>query len=428
MSRRFNEGRNPVPRDIEFGPYRLTTDRVLRFPGGTQVQLPTRLAAVLFELAAEKGAPISRLDLVQRVWPGDEVGDESLTRAIADLRQVFRAHGDNCIQTVYGLGYRLNTGRSEVSSATLSFCREAWQRMYQRQRTTLASAEDLFTQALEKDEGYLPAWVGLAETQFHRIQAGYTTTMESGPQIRQYLDRALNLDPASADALAGKGLLLNWAEWDFDGAEALLQRALELDPDGYLPNQLTAYHKLAIGEFDSAEHHAEAATQARPLSATARALSAFACWYGGDNETALRHAHEMCRIDARGAVSLGMAAIFEAALGVPAKALAMAEQSFEMLPESPVAGAILAYTLARMGRTKKARALLESKTKGGIPIASNTMASPAWMELGEEASALAALHSGFATRCTWLLQMLNDPRLHSLDLEPMSAAIFGQSL
>jgi len=428
MARNSNTSLDRVHREIEFSPYRLTKDRMLQFADGTRIQLSTRLAVVLSELAAEKGAPISRLDLIERCWPGDAIGDESLTRAIADLRRVFRAHGDDCIETVYGLGYRLNTARSEVSFENASFCQEAWQRMYQRQRATLASAEDLFTQVVEKDEGHLSAWIGLAETQIHRMQLGYTTTMESAHQALHFLDRALNLDPAFADALAFKGLLLTWAEWDFDGAEALLKRARELDPDAYISNQATAWHKLAIRQFDSAEHHAEAATAARPLSATARAISAFARWYRGDAETALRLTREMRRIDARGAISLDFAAIFEAASGVPAKAVSMAEQSFELLPESPVIGAIFAYTLARDGRTRKARALLESETKGGIRIGSTTMASPAWMELGEKASALAALHSGFATRCTWLLPMLNDPRIHSLDCEPMTAAIFRQPL
>jgi len=421
-----DKNRDRMTRDIQFGPYRLTKDGILQFADGPQIHLPRRLALVLFELAAAQGAPISRTDLIERCWPDDTIADESLTRAIADLRRVFREHSDNFIQTVYGLGYRLNTAQSDVSSEQLSFCREAWHRMYQRLPVTLASAEDLFTHVVERAEGYLPAWLGLAETHFHRMQLGYTSTMESSHRAGHIVDQALKIDPQSAGALALKGLLLTWAEWDFDGAEALLERALELAPEAYLPNQLTAYHKLAIGQFDSAVHHAQAATKVRPLSATSRALLAFACWYGGDAETALGHAREISRIDALGAVSLGMAAIFEAALGVPAKALDMAELSVELLPESPLAAAILAYTLARNGRTKKARATLDAKTKGGIPIASHTMASPAWMELGEKASALAALHEGFATRCTWLLPMLNDPRLRSLDCEPMKSIIFGE--
>lgn len=102
----------------------------------------------------------------------------------------------------------------------------------------------------------------------------------------------------------------------------------------------------------------------------------------------------------------------------------MAERGFELVPDSPVAGAILAYALARKGLVEQARALLEAETEGGSLIGTETMASPAWMELGETGRALMALESGFATRCTWLLPMLGDPRIEALDCEPLKAAIF----
>lgn len=57
-------------------------------------------------------------------------------------------------------------------------------------------------------------------------------------------------------------------------------------------------------------------------------------------------------------------------------------------------------------------------------MGSNTMAAPAWTELGENGLAMAALESGFETRCTWLLPMLNDPRIDCLDCGPLKASIF----
>lgn len=414
-----------VNSDIGFGPYHLTRDGELHCPDDARIQLSARLSCILFALAAKDGAAVSRPDLIERCWPDETIGEDNLTRAIADLRKIFRSHGGNCIETVYGLGYRLNTRQVDQDfRKTVAFCREAWQRVYQRQRATLDSADDLFTQVLKKDERHLPAWLGLTEEQMHRMQLGYTTTMESAPKAWEAVNRALDLDPACADALALKGLLLTWADWDFAGAEAVLERACELDPDAYVPNEAIAWHKLALGKFESAERHCKTASAARPLAATARAAWAFAHMWQGDTGTALSIAREMARIDTHGAVSLGFAAIFEAASGASANAVSMAEQSFELLPESPVSGAILAYALARDGQVEKARALLESETKAGLPIGSNTMASPAWTELGENNLALTALESGFETRCPWLLPMLNDPRVACLDCEPLKAAIF----
>ena len=102
----------------------------------------------------------------------------------------------------------------------------------------------------------------------------------------------------------------------------------------------------------------------------------------------------------------------------------MAEQSYDLLPESPASGVILAYALTRDGLVDKARALLESETKAGLLVGSNTMAAPAWTELGENDLALSALEWGFETRCTWLLLMINDPRIACLDCGPLKASIF----
>jgi len=322
--------------DIEFGPYRLTKDGELHCPGDKRAQLSARLACILYELAASKGAAISRLDLIERCWPDEAVGENSLTRAIADLRKIFRAYGGDCIETIYGLGYRLNTGQTDHDiRETLSFCQEAWHRVYQRQRATLDSAEDLFTQAVSKDEEYLPAWRGLAETQIHRMQLGYTTTMAAAPQALKALDHALDLDPSSAAALALKGLLLTWAEWDFAGAEELLNRACKLEPNAYIPNQARAWHELAMGRYELVERYSRVAFAAEPMSMTAWAGISFARMYLGDSRSALDIAREMVEVDANGPVSLCLAAIIEAALGDSSKALSMAERGLNSCQSRP---------------------------------------------------------------------------------------------
>ena len=426
MARNLHKNRGNGKGEIEFGPYRLTQDGILHCPDDARTQLSIRLICILHELVANQGAAVSRLDLIERCWPNETIGEDNLTRAIADLRKIFRSHGGNCIETVYGLGYRLNIGQRDPDTReTLAFCQEAWYRVYQRQRATLDSAENLFTQAVEKDGMYLPAWLGLAETHIHRMQLGYTTTMESAPSAWSAIDRALDLEPACTDAMAMRGLLLTWADWDFAGAEEVLARACERDPNAYRPNQAMAWHLLAREKLESAERHFRVASSAKPLSGTARAGWAFTQMYMGDTRTALNVARKMVEMDSNGAVSLGLGAIFEAALGDPARAVSMAKQSFEQLPDSPVAGAILAYALAREGLAEQARAVLESQIKSGIVIGFNTMAGYAWLELGEPGFALAALKSGFATRCTWLLTMLNDPRCKILNYEPLKEAVCG---
>ena len=414
--------------DTVFGAWRLSRDASLRCPDGARVQLPPRLATLLDILARNPGVAVSRPDLIERCWPDVSIGEESLSRAMADLRKIFRAHGEDLVETVYGLGYRLNVARPESQpQETKAFCQEAWLRVYQRRMATLESAEDLFNRVIAREADYVPAWLGLAEAQIHRMQLGYSTTLESAPRAHQALDQALALDSALADALALKGILLTWAEWDFDAAGDCLRKSLRLDSDGYRSNQAMGWHQLALGEFVSAESHFRIATAAKPSSMTSRAGQAFCRSFQGDADLALALAREMHHIDAYGSISSGLAAIFEAALGEPGESVAMAERGFAQLPESPAAGAILAYALARDQDGEKARSVLASRTPAGLSIGAHTLASLAWLELREPELALSALEAGFAQRCTWLLPMLWDPRFEALDLEPLRKDVFCES-
>jgi Tol biopolymer transport system component/DNA-binding winged helix-turn-helix (wHTH) protein len=74
-----------------------------------EIRLEPRVMLVLVQLAAVPGQVVSRDTLLEEVWEGTFVGEESLTRAISDLRRVF---GDDArrpayIETIRQRGYRL---------------------------------------------------------------------------------------------------------------------------------------------------------------------------------------------------------------------------------------------------------------------------------------------------------------------------------
>ena len=57
---------------------------------------------------------------------------------------------------------------------------------------------------------------------------------ELAPKARALADQALALDPTLASAHVGLGLIRNFIDYDWDGAERAFQRALELDPGSAL--------------------------------------------------------------------------------------------------------------------------------------------------------------------------------------------------
>lgn len=76
---------------------------------GTTIRLEPKAIEVLVFLAAHPGEVISRETILEAVWPGTVVGDDSLTQAVIKLR---RALGDEAqrpryIETISKRGYRL---------------------------------------------------------------------------------------------------------------------------------------------------------------------------------------------------------------------------------------------------------------------------------------------------------------------------------
>lgn len=96
--------------------------------------------------------------------------------------------------------------------------------------TDLRISVERFRQAVAIDPDYTQAWLGLAAVQFRIPIAGEAPPLEFYPLARQAAERALELDPASAEAHAMLGWIEHWYGWDWRASEAHFRRAIELDP------------------------------------------------------------------------------------------------------------------------------------------------------------------------------------------------------
>ncbi len=102
-----------------------------------------------------------------------------------------------------------------------------WER---RTPETLEKAKDYFNQAIQKDPGYAMAYVGLANYYVAAPDYAPIPESEAAPKAKAAAQKALQIDPSSADAhaaLAGSF----WSLFDFPAAETEFKRALELNPN-----------------------------------------------------------------------------------------------------------------------------------------------------------------------------------------------------
>ena len=117
--------------------------------------------------------------------------------------------------------------------------------------TQSREAANYFRKAVEVDPGFADAWAELALIEIRLIEL--TTSLdrrERADFVRQMALKALALDPALPSGHAALGTVQFYFDWDFDGAERTLRRAIEVNPSHAFSRQrlsmlLAARNRLA---------------------------------------------------------------------------------------------------------------------------------------------------------------------------------------
>lgn len=84
--------------------------------------------------------------------------------------------------------------------------------------------------ALAIEPDYVEAWASLSVAYLTQSQSGYLDAAEGIALSRAAIEKALAIDPNRASVLARLANIQNQFDWDWTGAEATIQKALEADP------------------------------------------------------------------------------------------------------------------------------------------------------------------------------------------------------
>ena len=215
--------------------------------------LSPKLVQVLACLADARGELVTRELLLDRFWPGLTVTDNTLTRAVADIRKVLDddAGIPVYIQTMARRGYRFvapvvsEPGPVELSQpgvvavpAALSGLEPflAWE----RGRTALESlhvdalpgAIEAFSRAVSGAPQYAPAHAGLANAHIFRYEATRVDNIPAADAVVAALAaaaRATELDPTMGEGWAALGHAQACAG-RVEPSRAALRQALALEP------------------------------------------------------------------------------------------------------------------------------------------------------------------------------------------------------
>jgi DNA-binding winged helix-turn-helix (wHTH) protein/tetratricopeptide (TPR) repeat protein len=129
---------------------------------------------------------------------------------------------------------------------------------------------EYFEQAIRLDPNYASAYAGLAGATLNAEMSNVNTArgaaekQQSAEKVKEILARALQLDPNLADAYAVRGNLEFIFNWNLDGAEKNLLRALELEPNNDHAHWVYSLVLAYRGRFDEAFKEIETAQSIHP--------------------------------------------------------------------------------------------------------------------------------------------------------------------
>ena len=272
--------------------------------------------------------------------------------------------------------------------------------------------------ALELDPNLALAWSALAECLMFRAVRGMSPPAETSAEATVAANRALAIDPQSAEAHASLGLI-RMHSGDAAGGITSLRRAIELNPG------FAFAHNMLARTLASYERHAEAleaanmSVQLDPLSTLIRTGVGDACYFAREYEKSVFHYRMSIELDPRfDGAHTDLARALEA-LGRFDEARAAYDEGRRL--SGGVAGPTfgLAHLEAASGNVSEARRLLAELT-----AARSTRVVSAWgigalhASLGDVDDAFAWLEIAVREGATGLLLLRVHPRLDPIRQDP----------
>lgn len=133
-------------------------------------------------------------------------------------------------------------------------------------RESVAKSIEHFKQAIEKDPDYGAAFAGLADS--YRLLGMFYVMLpaESYPKAKEAAMRAIEFDPASAEAYVSLGTIAFRYEWKWEEAERHFLRAIEINPSLGMAHHDYSWFLVSMGRLDEGIEQMKLAQRLDPLS------------------------------------------------------------------------------------------------------------------------------------------------------------------
>jgi Flp pilus assembly protein TadD len=281
-----------------------------------------------------------------------------------------------------------------------------------------------FDEVVRLSPNFAPAYSGLSDAYaWAAYNEWFIRAGDAKPRVKQAAERAILLDSLSAEGHTSLGVYKGWFEYDWDGAEQELRRAIALNPNyAYAHDQLNQILGI-VGRFDEATAEGERAMALDPLSPSIMTDLASTLIYAG-KAAAARDLHQR-------AAALDPTFFFpaheEGLLALQTGNFGEAIPNFERsraLAAPPFTTAFLAYSYGMSGDRTRAMAMLDElkKMSPGGEVAPFNLALVS-LGLGDRAGALDHLEEAYKANSELLVWLKIDKIYDPLRSEPRFIAL-----
>ena len=298
---------------------------------------------------------------------GDYLWSETYDRA---LENVFEIQGEIARAIVQTLRLKLTglqqaeTPRRAPNVACYNLCLQGRFHANKRSMEGLRKSVERFEEAILADESCAEAYAGLADAYSLLADYGLLSPAEAVPKARAAAERALELDPQSAEANVSLAFVRSSFEWRWEEAEALYRAAIAANPGYSRARHWYGVDFLGLlGRCQEALSEARAAFDLDPLSMIIREGVGYMHMICRDYPRAVAVYREITDMDPdfyKGYSSLGRVLSL---MGKHDLALAALERARKLGGDVPSILSALGEVMARTGRVEEARCYLHELTE-----------------------------------------------------------------
>src|SRR5208283_5028145 len=156
---------------------------------------------------------------------------------------------------------------------------------------------EAFEASLHIDPSYAPALAGLARSYASLGEFWHVPPAQAFSKARAAIAQALQIDEHSGAAHAVLSEILMFADWDWQSAEAELERAMRLSPNSALICNNAAWLRVWFGSFEQAVREARRAILLEPSSPFMHLLMARVLIHAQDFSQAIQYLSNLLETD-----------------------------------------------------------------------------------------------------------------------------------